>query len=28
VADLLKVPSDESEIMVVNEHSSIVKILP
>jgi hypothetical protein len=28
VADFLKVPSEESEIMVVNEHSSIVKILP
>jgi hypothetical protein len=28
VADLLKVPADESEIKIVNEHSTIVKILP
>ena len=28
VADLLKVPEDESEIKIVNEHSTSVKILP
>jgi hypothetical protein len=28
VADLLKVPADESEIMVVNDHSTMVTILP
>jgi nitrate/TMAO reductase-like tetraheme cytochrome c subunit len=28
VADLLKVPEDESEILVVNEHSTLVTILP
>jgi hypothetical protein len=28
VADLLKVPSEESEILVVNEHSTKVNILP
>jgi hypothetical protein len=28
VADLLKVPSEESEVLVVNEHSTKVKILP
>jgi hypothetical protein len=28
VADLLKVPSEESEIMEVNNHSTRVKILP
>mgnify|MGYP006961806770 CR=1 FL=1 len=28
VADFLKVPEDESEIKVVNEHSTIVQILP
>lgn len=28
VADLLKVPADESEIMLVNNHSTKVKILP
>jgi hypothetical protein len=28
VADLLKVPDDESEIKVVNEHSTFVKVLP
>ena len=28
VADLLKVPSEESEIKVVNEHSTSVNILP
>lgn len=28
VADYLKVPSDESEIIMVNEHSTRVEILP
>ena len=28
VADLLKVPEEESQILVVNDHSTIVKILP
>jgi hypothetical protein len=28
VADLLKVPADESDIMVINEHSTAVTILP
>jgi len=28
VADYLKVPADESEIKVVNEHSTMIKILP
>jgi hypothetical protein len=28
VADLLKVPEDESKILVVNEHSTSVTILP
>jgi len=28
VADLLKVPEDESEINVVNEHSTTVTVLP
>jgi hypothetical protein len=28
VADFLKVPASESEIMKVNEHSTTVKILP
>jgi hypothetical protein len=28
VADFLKVPADESEIIVVNEHSTKVTILP
>jgi hypothetical protein len=28
VADLLNVPADESEIKVVNEHSTNVTILP
>ena len=28
VADFLKVPADESEIKVVNEHSTLVNILP
>jgi hypothetical protein len=28
VADLLKVPEDESEIKIVNEHSTSVNILP
>ena len=28
VADLLKVPADESEIKIVNDHSTAVNILP
>jgi hypothetical protein len=28
VADFLKVPADESEIMVVNDHSTTITILP
>ena len=28
VADFLKVPEDESEIKLVNEHSTVVQILP
>jgi hypothetical protein len=28
VADLLKVPADESEIMMVNEHSTSFTVLP
>ncbi len=28
VADFLKVPEDESEILMVNDHSTSVKILP
>ena len=28
VADFLKVPEDESKILVVNEHSTFVTILP
>ena len=28
VADFLKVPPDESDIMMVNEHSTSIRILP
>jgi hypothetical protein len=28
VADYLKVPSEESDIKVVNEHTTLVQILP
>jgi len=28
VADLLKVPDDESEIKIINEHSTLVTVLP
>jgi len=28
VADILKVPEDESEIKIINEHSTLVTVLP